>query len=98
MDPNYENLLIEIIEENQLYQYDKEDIMDTVVLCFGDADVFAAVLVSQKNKCPLMLYQDYKDKGLKADKVIQIGGPRATAAGSNRFETFQAASFYYLNF
>jgi hypothetical protein len=70
----------------------EEDIMDEVVLYFGDADLFAAVLVSQKNKCPLMLYQDFKDKGLKATKVIQIGGPGATAGGTNRFETFKSAA------
>jgi hypothetical protein len=91
--PNYGNQLIEIIEENELYQYDMEvDIMDKIVLYYGDADLFAAVIVSQKEKCPVMLYQDFKDKGLKANKVIQIGGPGASAGGANRFETFKAAA------
>lgn len=91
--PNYADQLIKIIEENKLYKYDMEDnIVDRIVLYYGDADAFAAIIVSQKEKCPLMLYKDYKESGLKAHKIIQIGGPGATAGGSDRFQTFKAAA------
>lgn len=91
-DPDYAEQLIKIIKENKLYKYDMEDIMDKIVLYYGDSDVFAAVIISQKEKCPLMLYKDYNELGFKANKIIQIGGPGATAGGSDRFKTFKAAA------
>lgn len=60
-----------------------------MVTYFGDADLPAAVIVAQKNKAPLMRVSDFKEQGIKADKVIQIGGK---AEDKNRFETFKNAA------
>ena len=60
-----------------------------MVTYFGDADLPAAVIVAQKNKAPLMRVSDFKEQGIKADKVIQIGGNKAD---TNRFATFKNAA------
>lgn len=62
--------------------------MKTLVTYLGDADVFGAIVLAQKNKCALMKVSDYeKEKAnLKVDKVIQVGG---NANDTNRFETFK---------
>ncbi len=65
-----------------------DDILDKIVVYYGDADLFAAVLVSQKYKCPLMRKMDYDASGIKAKQVIEIGGK----AGSDRFTTFKDAA------
>ena len=63
--------------------------MDKIVLYHGDADVFAATVVAQKHKCPMMKESDFKISGIKSKEVIQIGGkPNDT----NRFETFKNAA------
>ena len=63
--------------------------MDKIVLYHGDADVFAAVIVAQKYKCPMMKESDFKISGLKAKEVVQIGGK---AVDANRFQTFKNAA------
>lgn len=63
--------------------------MDKVVLYHGDADVFAAVIVAQKYKCPVMKETDFKVSGLKAKEVVQIGGKSEDV---NRFQTFKNAA------
>jgi len=63
--------------------------MKKIVTYLGDADVFAAIPVSQKYGCPAMRYSDYKASGLKAKEVIQIGGK---ATDTNRFITFKNAA------
>lgn len=63
--------------------------MNKLVVYYGDADLFGAVLVSQKYGCPLMKYSDYKASGLKAKEVIQIGGK---TTDTNRFVTFKNAA------
>lgn len=62
--------------------------MKTLVTYLGDADVFGAIVLAQKNKCALMKVSDYeKEKAnIKVDKVIQVGG---NANDTNRFETFK---------
>jgi hypothetical protein len=62
--------------------------MKKIVVYYGDADVFAALIVSQKNQCPLMSKADYVASGLKADQVIEIGGK----PNSTRFSTFKDAA------
>lgn len=62
--------------------------MDKIVIYYGDADLFAAVLVSQKNKCPLMLKSDFDASGIKVNKIIQIGGK----PGTNRYDSFKEAA------
>lgn len=63
--------------------------MNKLVCYFGDADAFAAVIVAQKNGCPMMKLSDYKASGLKAKEVIQIGGK---ANEKTRYETFKNAA------
>ena len=62
--------------------------MKTLVTYLGDADVFGAIILAQKNSCALMKVSDYeKEKSnIKVDKVIQVGG---NANDINRFETFK---------
>lgn len=67
---------------------EEDDTLDKIVVYYGDADLFAAVLVSQKYKCPLMRKADYDASGIKAKQVIEIGGK----AGSDRFTTFKDAA------
>lgn len=66
-----------------------EDMVDKIVLYHGDADVFAAIVVAQKHKCPMMKESDFKISGLKAKEVVQIGGKSEDA---NRFQTFKNAA------
>lgn len=63
--------------------------MNKIVVYFGDADLFGAIMVAQKNQCPLMKLSDYKASGLKAQTVIQIGGK---AEDKNRYVTFKNAA------
>ncbi|MGG7163463.1 N-acetylmuramoyl-L-alanine amidase [Clostridium ihumii] len=62
--------------------------MKTIVLYFGDMDANAAIYVAQKNKCPMMKKCDFETSGLKAEKIIQIGGK----AGSTRYDSLKDAS------
>ena len=59
-----------------------------IVIYLGDADLFGAVMVAQKNRCPLMLKSDFEASGLSADEIIQIGGK----PNSTRFTTFKDAA------
>ncbi len=63
--------------------------MKKLVTYYGDADLFSAVMVAQKNQCPLMKVSDYKASGIKAEQVIQIGG---NAEDTNRYVTFKNAA------
>ena len=63
--------------------------MKKIVTYYGDADVFAAVIVAQKNRCPLMSVADYVASGLKSDEVIQIGGKQED---TNRYASFRNAA------
>lgn len=67
--------------------------MKKIVTYLGDADLFAAVLVSQKLVCPLMRFNDFKASGIKAEQVIQIGGK---AEDTNRYSTMKNAANKYL--
>jgi N-acetylmuramoyl-L-alanine amidase len=58
--------------------------MKKVVLCYGDADLFAGVMVAQKNKCAVMLKDDYVASGEKAETIIEVGGH-----SPSRFESFK---------
>lgn len=63
--------------------------MNKIVVYFGDADLFGAVMVAQKNQCALMKLSDYKASGLKVKEVIQIGGK---VNDTNRYVTFKNAA------
>lgn len=67
----------------------EEHDMKKIVVYYGDTDVFAAIVVSQKYGCPLMKYSDYKASANKAKEVIQIGG---SDTDTNRFVTFKNAA------
>lgn len=62
--------------------------MDKIVLYAGDADAFAAFLVSQKYRCALMKASDYEAKNIKAKEVIRIGGK----AGTDRYDSLKEAA------
>lgn len=62
--------------------------MKTIVTYFGDGDIPGAILVAQKNHCPLMLKSDFDSSGIKADQAIQIGGK----PGTDRFDSFKEAA------
>lgn len=66
-----------------------ESDMKKLVTYYGDADLFGAVMVAQKNRCPLMKVVDYVASGLKADEVIQIGGK---VEDTNRYVSFKNAA------
>ena len=66
-----------------------ENDMKKIVTYYGDADVFAAIIVAQKNRCPLMSVADYVASGLKSDEVIQIGGKQED---TNRYASFRNAA------
>ena len=61
--------------------------MKTIVLYFGDMDANAAIYVAQKNQCPMMKKSDFDVSGLKAEKIITIGGK----AGSTRYDSLKDA-------
>jgi len=63
--------------------------MNKLVVYWGDADLFVAVMVAQKYGCPLMKYSDYNASGLRTKEVIQIGGK---ATDTNRYVTFKNAA------
>ena len=81
-------VIAEAISNKKIEKVEEYD-MNKIVLYYGDADLFGAVMVAQKNQCPLMKLNDFKASGLKAKKVIQIGGkPNDT----NRYVTFKNAA------
>ena len=83
--PHWDKFRAKIIK---MIQEKRSDNLKTIVTYLGDADVFAALVVSQKNKCPLMLKADYDTSGLIAERIIMIGGK----PGSTRFTTFKDAA------
>ena len=97
---NEENLLNDVKKQDEvttslanniakhLGVYKEEDVMERIVVYLGDFDIFPAVPVSQKFKCPLMKKADFDASGLKAKEIIQIGGK----VGSNRNSTVKDAA------
>ena len=78
-----------IVEVQNAPEVKEELDMDKAVLYYGDADVFSAILVGQKNKCGVFKKADFEAKGYTAKEIIQIGGkPEDT----NRFVTAINAS------
>ena len=74
---------VELNKLNEVYD------MKKIVTYYGDADLFGAVMVAQKNKCPLMKVADYVVSGIKAEEVIQIGGKQED---TNRYVSFKNAA------
>lgn len=77
-------------EEIFIDKENKEESVDMkkIVTYLGDADLFAAIIVAQKNQCALMRKCDFDNSGIKVDEEIVIGGK----PGSNRFSTFKDAA------
>jgi N-acetylmuramoyl-L-alanine amidase len=76
------------IEFGVEYKEGDVDKMDKIVTYFGDADVFAALIVSQKYHCPLMSKSDFEISGLKVKEIISIGGKINT----DRYDSFKDAA------
>jgi len=72
---------------NYIEKKEEEFDMKTLVIYFGDLDSLSAILVAQKYQCPMMRKSDYERSGLKAEKVIQVGG-----MAPNRYESFKEAA------
>lgn len=70
-------------------EVEAEDMLEKIVLYYGDVDIFSAILVSQKNQCPLMKKSDFEAKKLQAKEIIQIGGNKED---TDRFVTMKNAS------
>ena len=70
----------------------KEEVdMQKIVIYHGDADLFSAVLVAQKNRCALMKKSDFEVSGIKVTDVIQIGGK---SEDTDRYQTMKNAVKY----
>lgn len=81
---------LEMVGKTVNNNYEKVEYdMNKIVVYFGDADLFGAVMVAQKNQCALMKLSDYKASGLKVKEVIQIGGK---VNDTNRYVTFKNAA------
>lgn len=79
------NKTISQTTSNNETQGGKND-MKKIVTYLGDADVFAAIVLAQKNTCPMMKKADFDKSGIKAEQVLQVGG---RPEDKNRFETFK---------
>lgn len=85
---NHESFIERVGKQLDLLN-EEENYMDKIVLYFGDIDLFSAVMVAQKFRCPLMKKSDFDASGLKAKEIIQIGGKKED---TDRFVTFKNAS------
>lgn len=54
-----------------------------LVIYNGDADVFGAIILSQKLRCPLIKKSDYNEN-IKANKLHYVGGSKG-----DRYDTFK---------
>lgn len=86
---DYLGVKYEIIEKPKPEPEKENDVMDKIVLYFGDLDAVSAIIVSQKYRCPMMKKVDFESMGLKAKEIIQIGGKQED---TNRFESFKNAA------
>jgi len=64
--------------------------MDKIVTYFGDADVFAAIVLAQKLGCAIIKESDLKT--IKAKEIIKVGGPSSSFGKGNRFDTFKGVA------
>lgn len=110
-DPNYSNLLIEIIEENNLNQFDiikeKKEMVGTIVVYGSNDDEGAAKLVADAINCPTMDSQrkyDYSHfNPVICVGAVPNGGMPFTSyctkliQGTNRYETAKLALEFIKN-
>lgn len=91
-NPNYGHNIVKLI--NELYsipktetrpeiKVEKEEKMENLVIYNGDADVFGAIILSQKLRCPLIKKSDYNEN-IKANKLHYVGGSKG-----DRYDTFK---------
>ena len=71
------------------YSKEKEEgnMLDKIVVYFGDVDALSAIVVAQKLQAPVMRKTDFNASGLRAKDIIYIGGTEG-----NRFDTFKRAA------
>jgi N-acetylmuramoyl-L-alanine amidase len=72
---------------NNSNQKEEDDVVDTIIVYYGDIDALAAIVLGQKYKAPVMRKSDFDTSGIKAKKVIQVGGGEG-----DRFDTFKRAA------
>jgi N-acetylmuramoyl-L-alanine amidase len=72
---------------NNSNQKEEDDVVDTIIVYYGDIDALAAIVLGQKYKAPVMRKSDFDASGIKAKKVIQVGGGEG-----DRFDTFKRAA------
>lgn len=72
----------QIVNKKEMYD------MKKIVLYTGDLDALSAVIVAQKNQCPMMKKSDFINSKLKAEKIITID--RKTR--HNRYTNFKDAA------
>ncbi|AEE95801.1 N-acetylmuramoyl-L-alanine amidase family protein [Mahella australiensis] len=65
----------------------EDDMLDKIVVYYGDIDALPAIIVGQKLKAPVMKESDFKSSGLKAKNIIRVGGGEG-----DRFDTFKRAA------
>lgn len=102
--PNYTEQLIQIIEENQLYKFDKiEEVkkMKNLIIYSGDGDTEAAKLLSLSLKAPMIAKAAAGDDVINAaENIIVVGGswkPNNKAkliSGTDRIGTVKATIAY----
>lgn len=63
--------------------------MKKIVTYKGDVDALSALIVAQRNNCPLIKEDDLDASGIIANEVIRVGGKENDI---NRFETFKNAA------
>lgn len=89
---NHNDFISRVKKQYEILNKPKENFdMNKIVLYFGDADLFAATIVSQKFRCPLMKKSDFDASGLKAKEIVQIGGKKED---TDRFTTMKNACKY----
>lgn len=57
-----------------------------IVAYNGDADVFSAIILSQKLKCPLIKLKDINEKDKDNFEIVQVGGKEED---TDRYQTFK---------
>jgi N-acetylmuramoyl-L-alanine amidase/uncharacterized protein YraI len=78
-----------LVVDNSNSDVGDDDVLEQIVLYLGDIDALSAIVVAQKLHAPAMRKSDFDTSGIKAKKIIQIGGGEG-----DRFDTFKKAAQY----
>lgn len=89
-NPDYGKNVEKLIDDLLATKYEKKietkKQLDKMIVYNADADVFSAVILSQKLGCPLVKKSDYDKLHLSVTEIIKVGG---NPNEKNRFETFK---------